>query len=68
MLHAGEDVAYTYVFTEMVPALAIITSAIAGNGVIVRKPPKGIVSKTAYATLISVLAQARNSLVDLIIA
>jgi hypothetical protein len=68
MLHAEEDAAYTYVFAGMIPALAIVTSAVADNGVAVRKPPKGIVSKTAYAALVLILAQARSSLVDLMAA
>lgn len=64
MLHAGEDAAYTYVFAGVVPALAIVTSAVAGDGVAVREPPKGIVSEAAYAALAPALAQARSSLVD----
>jgi hypothetical protein len=68
MLHAEKDAAYTYVFAGIIPALTIVTSAITGNNVIVREPPKGIVSKTAYIALILAVAQARSSLIDLIAA
>jgi hypothetical protein len=49
------------------PALTIVISAVTDNDVIVRKPPKKIVSETAYIALALVVAQARNSLIDLII-
>jgi hypothetical protein len=49
----------------MVPAFIIITFTVTGNGMIIRKPPKGIVLKAAYTALASVLAQARNNLIDL---
>jgi hypothetical protein len=68
MLHVRKNAAYTYVFTKIMPALAIIISAIAGNNMTVRKPLKRIVSETAYATLILAVTQARNSLVNLITA
>jgi hypothetical protein len=65
MLHAGKDVAYTYVFTGIIPALIIVIFAVTGNGVTVREPSKGIVSEAAYAALALILTQARNSLIDL---
>jgi ABC-type Fe3+-hydroxamate transport system substrate-binding protein len=68
MLHAREDVAYIYVFAGVIPALTIIISAVAGNSVTIREPPKGIVSKTAYATLVLAVTQARNNFVDPITA
>jgi hypothetical protein len=68
MLHAGKDAAYTYVFTKIVPAFAIVTSAVTGNNIVIKKPPKGIVSETAYTTLALTVAQTRNSLIDLITA
>jgi hypothetical protein len=64
MLHAKKDATYTYVFARIMPALTIVTSAVADNDITVKESPKKIVSKTAYAALILVLAQARNSLVD----
>jgi hypothetical protein len=64
MLHAGEDAAYIYVFTKIMPALAIIISAVVDNNVAIKKPLKGIVSETAYITLAPAVAQARNSLID----
>ena len=68
MLDAGEDAAYTYVFAGVVPALALVTLAVAGNGMTVREALEGIVSETAHAALILAAAQARSSLVDLIAA
>jgi hypothetical protein len=68
MLYAGEDAAYTYVFAEMVPALTIVISAVAGNSMAVKEPPKGIISETAYAALASAMAQAKNNLVDFMAA
>jgi ABC-type Fe3+-hydroxamate transport system substrate-binding protein len=65
MLHAEKDAAYIYVFAGMIPALTIVTFAVAGNNVTVRKPPKRIVSETAYATLILALTQARSNFIDL---
>jgi hypothetical protein len=47
-----------------VPALIIIISAVAGNNVVIRKPPKGIVSETAYTALALTVTQARNSLIN----
>jgi hypothetical protein len=64
MLDAGEDTAYTYVFAGVVPALAIVTLAVAGDGVAVREAPEGIVSEAAHAALAPAAAQARSSLVD----
>jgi hypothetical protein len=52
MLYAKEDAAYIYVFAEIMPALILIIFTITGNGIIIGKPPKEIVSETAYATLI----------------
>jgi hypothetical protein len=40
----------------------------AGDNVIVKKAPEGIVSETAYATLILAAAQARNNFVDFMTA
>jgi hypothetical protein len=68
MLNAREDAAYTYVFTDVMPALTIITLAITGNGVTVREAPERIVSETAHATLTLTAAQARNNLIDPITA
>jgi hypothetical protein len=50
----------------MMPALIIVTSAIADNSIAVKKSPKGIVSEATYAALIPAVAQARNSLIDFI--
>jgi hypothetical protein len=50
----------------VIPALAIVISAVAGNNMVIRESPKGIVSETAYAALVSAVAQARSSFVDLI--
>jgi hypothetical protein len=68
MLHAGKNAAYTYVFAEIMPALAIVTFAITDNNMIIGKSLKKIVSEAAYTALILILAQARNSLVDLMTA
>jgi hypothetical protein len=68
MLHAGEDAAYIYVFARIVSAFVIVISAVTGNDVTVREPSKGIVSETAYVTLILAVAQAKSSFIDLMAA
>jgi hypothetical protein len=64
MLHAKENATYTYVFIKIVPAFTIIISTVIGNNVAIGKPPKKIVSKTAYIALALTAAQARSSLID----
>jgi hypothetical protein len=66
MLHAGKDITYIYVFTGVIPAFVIVIFAVTDNNIVIRKSPKGIVSETAYTALVSILAQTRNSLIDLI--
>jgi hypothetical protein len=68
MLDAREDTTYIYVFAGVIPALTPIIFTVAGNGMIVREIPEGIVSETAHITLVLAAAQARSSLVDFMAA
>jgi hypothetical protein len=64
MLNAKKDIANTYVFTGVIPALTPVTLTVAGNSMIVRELPEKIVTKTAHTALTPAAAQARNSLID----
>jgi hypothetical protein len=64
MLNAKKDTAYIYVFADVIPALTIVTLAVTGNNITVKKTPERIVSETAHITLTLTAAQARNSFVD----
>jgi hypothetical protein len=68
MLDAKKDTAYIYVFAGVIPALIIVTFAVTGNSIIIKKTPEKIVSETAHTTLILAATQARSSLIDLIAA
>jgi hypothetical protein len=68
MLHAKKDATYIYVFAKIIPAFIIIIFTVTDNDMIIGKPPKKIVSKTAYTALILIVAQTRNSLIDFITA
>jgi hypothetical protein len=68
MLNAREDIAYTYVFAGVIPALISVILTVTDNSVAIRKAPERIVSETTYTALVLAAAQARSSLIDFMAA